>query len=164
MSLPRTTAFFRIVQGFYGRIGVKRKVGGNLGDCFLHLAVIGAFVRQCGDCVFNSGCIIVYRSLLGDILSTDNSGNSGLNGGEVLVITFIQSFCLCNGCIYCGVIRGVLIGLGRKNGAFFCNKRNPRTAFTFCNKEYPKESSAKPSENALQLSSCVHVSVPSKQP
>ena len=63
------------------------------------IVATGAFPNQSIDSVLNGFCHGIYLALLGNVLVTDNSLDSGFHAREIHVVIFVQCICLGNGCV-----------------------------------------------------------------
>ena len=76
-----------------------------LGNSLIDLVIVRILVLQSSNRIFNSLCHLVYFRLLGNVFTTNNSIDSGIHSGEVLVVILIQSIRLRNGCIDLVIVR-----------------------------------------------------------
>ena len=72
---------------------------------FINLCVISILILQGCNRIFNCLCHCIYFGLLGNVLTTDNSVDSGFYTGEILVVVLVQGIRLGNGFINFGVVR-----------------------------------------------------------
>ena len=70
-----------------------------LGNGCINLSVVSVFVLQGCNRIFNSLCHCIYFALLGNVLATHNSVDSGFHTREVLILILLQGICLGNGYI-----------------------------------------------------------------
>ena len=75
-----------------------------LGEGCIDLGVVGVLVLQGNNGIFNILSHCINLGLLRNLLTTGHSIHSGFHTGEVLVVVFVQCFCLGNGCIYLSII------------------------------------------------------------
>ena len=77
-----------------------------LGEGCIDLGVVGVFVFQCGNRVFDILCHRVNIGLFRKRLAADDGVDRGFNSGEIIVFVTVQRVCLGNGCVNLAVIRG----------------------------------------------------------
>ena len=96
-----------IHSGVYtGEILVVILVQGiRLGNSLINLCIISPLVLQGCNRIFNCLCHCIYFALLVNVLTTDNSVDSGFHSGEILVVILVQGICLGNSLINFGVVR-----------------------------------------------------------
>ena len=80
-----------------------------LGNGFINLCVVSVFVLQGCNRIFNSLCHCIYFALLGNVLATHNSVDSGFYTGEILVVVLVQGIRLGNGFVNFGVISPLVL-------------------------------------------------------
>ena len=83
--------------------------GIRLGNGFVNLSIISPLVLQGCNRIFDCFCHCIYFTLLGNILVTHNSVDSGFHTSEVLVVILIQSIRLSNGCINLCIISPLVL-------------------------------------------------------
>ena len=107
-------------SGFYtGEILVVVLVQGiRLGNGFVNFGVISPLVLQGCNRIFDRFRHCIYFALLGNVLTTDNSVDSGVYSGEILVVVLVQCIRLGNSLINFGVVR--ILVLQSCNRIFNC--------------------------------------------
>ena len=78
--------------------------GIRLGNGFINLCIISPLVLQGCNRIFDRFRHCIYFALLGNVLTTDNSVDSGFHSGEILVLILVQGIRLSNCCINLSVV------------------------------------------------------------
>ena len=89
----------------------------RLGNSLINFGVVRILVLQSCNRIFNCLCHCIYFGLLGNVLTTDNSVDSGVYSGEILVVILVQCIRLGNCCINLSVV-GRLDTLQGKGSSF----------------------------------------------
>ena len=89
-----------------------------LGNGCIYFGVICSLVLKGSNGILDCFCHCIHFTLLGNVLTTDNSLHGSFYTREVLVVVLVQCFCLGNGCIYFGVICSLV--LQGSNGILDC--------------------------------------------
>ena len=89
-----------------------------LGNSLINLCIISPLVLQGCNRIFDRFRHCIYFGLLGNVLTTDNSVDSGVYSGEILVVVLVQGIRLGNSLINFGVVR--ILVLQSCNRIFNC--------------------------------------------
>ena len=79
--------------------------GIRLGNGFINFGVVRPLVLQGCNRIFNCLCHCIYFTLLDNILTTDNSVDSGFHTSEILILILVQGIRLGNSLINFGIVR-----------------------------------------------------------
>ena len=83
--------------------------GIRLGNGFVNFGVVRPLVLQGCNRIFNCLCHCIHFGLLGNVLTTDNSVDSGVYTGEILVVILVQGIRLGNGFINLCIISPLVL-------------------------------------------------------
>ena len=83
--------------------------GIRLSNGFVNLSVVSVFVLQSCNRIFDRFRHCIYFALLSNILTTDNSVDSGVYSGEILIVILVQGICLGNSLINLSVISPLVL-------------------------------------------------------
>ena len=75
-----------------------------LGNGCIDLCIVSVLVLQSCNRIFDSLCHCIYPTLLGNVLVTNHSVDSGFYSREVLIVVLVQCICLGNGFINLRVV------------------------------------------------------------
>ena len=92
--------------------------GIRLSNGFVNLCIVSPLVLQGCNRIFNRFRHCIYFTLLVNVLTTDNSVDSGVYSGEILVVVLVQCIRLGNSLINFGVVR--ILVLQSCNRIFNC--------------------------------------------